>query len=80
MPSGASVVQLSNSEVRKFKTKKKQIQTCDSGSEHRRSRSLIVHRGDGHVVLGLGDEAAQVQGGDITADFNLPVRNLIISH
>lgn len=63
----------------KDKNKTKQVQTCDSIFEHRRSRSLAVDRGDGHIVLSLGDEAGQVQGGDATADFNLPWKNVRFS-
>lgn len=45
--------------------------TRDGVPQHRRSRPLGVDRGDGHIVLRLGDEAGQVQGGDVGAHFNL---------
>lgn len=78
------MVPMNLSEVWMFKRKllevkdEKQMQTCDSGSKHWWSWSLVVDRGDGHIVLSLGDEAGQVQGGDVAVDLNLPVENLII--
>ncbi len=82
---GAAVIPQSESECRtevsqiKKDEKKTRIQTCDGVPKHRCSRSLVVDRRDGHVVLSLGDEAGQVRGGDVTVNFELPGTNLIIS-
>lgn len=47
--------------------------TCDGASKHGGPRSVIVHRGDGHVVLGLREEAGQDQRGDVPVHFSLSV-------
>lgn len=45
--------------------------TRGRSSQHGLSHSVFVDGGDHHVVLCLGDEPDQVQGGDLTADLNL---------
>lgn len=50
---------------------RKQPLTCDGTSCHGLAWSRVVHRGDGHLVLTLGDEAGQVQRGDITTNLHL---------
>lgn len=53
------------------KSEQEEAQTCDGSSKHRRSGPTVIDGGDGHVVLRLGYEAGQVQGGDVTADLHL---------
>lgn len=52
-----------------------QIQTCDGGSEHRGSCSLIINWSNSDIVFSLRDEASQGQRGDVTVHFSLTRRS-----